>query len=311
MSKAERIGRRAIKVANSVVNLCVLVTILLLLSFGVYALWDSHQIFGGADAANYTIFRPSAEDESYSFQQLQAINDDVFAWLTVYGTGIDYPVVQGPNNLYYVSRCAQGTHSFAGSIFLDSYSCRDFTHFSSIFYGHHMARGVMFGDIGQFVRRDFFEARRYGMLYFGGREHGLEFFAFVHTHASDTSVFRTAIEGGEQQQAYLDMLLDRAIHTRDDVPVTIDDRLVLLSTCSEASTQGRDILIGRITDELFEDTFETDNPERTNPTRVIDRLAALPMWASVGMIVLPCLLILLLVVLLYKKRAKKEKEKRK
>ncbi|MCL2547223.1 MAG: class B sortase [Oscillospiraceae bacterium] len=310
MSRAEKAGRTAIKLTNGVVNIFVLVAILLLLAFSSYAIWDSNQVFNVADATNYAIFRPSEEDGGASFEELQAINPDVFAWLTVYGTGIDYPVVQGEDNMYYVSRDARGNHSMAGSIFLDNRSCRDFTDFSSIFYGHHMARGVMFGDIEHFADRRYFDGRQYGMLYFNGREHGLEFFAFVHTHASDGEVFRTNIMEREQQQAYLDMLIDMAINTRD-VPVTIDDRIVLLSTCSNASTNGRDILIGRITDETFDDPFWTEDPDRTNTIPIIDRLpdlwAQAPLWGKIGIIALPCLSAVMLVVLIYTKRAKKKR----
>ena len=308
MSNAEIIGRKAIKITHIVVNIFVLIAILLLLAFGSYAIWDSNQVLSVADSANYAIFRPSDEDEA-SFHELKAINPDVFAWLTVFGTNIDYPVVQGEHNMYYVSRDARGNHSLAGSIFLDAESCQEFTDFSSILYGHHMARGAMFGDIELFVDREFFDARRYGMLYFNGREHGLEFFAFLHTEAHNNAVFRVAIEGQDAQQAYLDTLMRMAIHTRDDVQVTTDDRIVLLSTCSEASTNGRDILIGRITDEIFEDQFYTESPDRNIP--VIDRLpdlwAQAPIWARIGIISLPCLLALLLTVLIYKKRDKKKR----
>jgi len=309
MSNTEKIGRKAIKITNIVVNSFVLIAILLLLAFGSYAIWDSNQVFSAADSANYAIFRPSDEDEA-SFQELQAINSDVFAWLTVFGTNIDYPVVQGEHNMFYVSRDARGNHSLAGSIFLDSDACNNFTDFSAVLYGHHMARGAMFGDIEYFAVRDYFDARRYGMLYFNGREHGLEFFSFVHTDAHNGEVFRSRITEQDEQQAYLDMLLQMAIHTHNDVPVTIDDRIVLLSTCSEASTNGRDILIGRITNEVFDDPFWTENPDRTNILPMIDRLpdvwAQAPIWARIGIITLPCLLALALVVFLYKKHSKRK-----
>jgi len=309
MSSAEKTGRIAIKLTNGVVNTMVLLAIMVLLAFGGYAIWDSNQLFGAADASNYAIYRPSDEEGQLSFEELQAINPDVFAWLTVFGTGVDYPVVQGEDNMFYIARCAKGNFSIAGSIFLHYRRCSSFTDFQNIFYGHHMANNAMFGDIGEFVDREYFDERQYGMLYFDGREHGLEFFAFLHTYAADNTVFAPIINNQEDEQAYLDMLLQRSMHVREEVPVTTEDRIVLLSTCSFASTNGRDILIGRITDEVFADPFWTESSDRTNP--MIDGILGLwdqaPIWVRIIIITLPILLALLLGVLIYKKRAGKKR----
>jgi sortase B len=79
------------------------------------------------------------------------------------------------------------------------------------------------------------------------------------------------------------MLLDRAEHTRD-IGVTTDDRIVLLSTCTAGpETNGRDILVGRITDEVFADAFLTMETARTPGAALPDRLKSLwellPLWA--------------------------------
>ena len=116
-----------------------------------------------------------------------------------------------------------------------------------------MARKAMFGEIGEFSDKSMFDTHRYGNLYFGGKDHGIEFFAFVHADAYDSTIFTADVREG-QRQAYLDGLLEKATHKRD-IGVSIDDRIVLLSTCSSDSTNGRDILVGRITDELYEDQF--------------------------------------------------------
>jgi sortase B len=144
-----------------------------------------------------------------------------------------------------------------------------------------MDRNAMFGEIGLFSDRAYFEARKYGSLYYEGRDHGLEFFAFLHVDAYDGSVFRTKITGQEEQEAYLNMILGMASHTRD-IQVTTDDRIVLLSTCSERSTNGRDILVGRITDTLYDDPFGTDGAGGVLTT--VDGLPGLwartPLWAK-------------------------------
>ena len=305
MGVTAKIARRTIRITNGLVNLFVLTVILLLLAFSCYAIWDSGQVHGAASATNYELYKPTVESETASFADLQAINPDVFAWLTVYGTNIDYPVAQGENNIRYINTDARGRHSLSGAIFLDYRSGPNFTDFSSILYGHHMEGQVMFGEIAQFSDRSYFEVRRYGALYVDGREQGLEFFAFVHADAYDFDVFRLNITEQEQQQAYLDLLLDRAIHSRQDVSVTVNDKIVLLSTCSANSTNGRDILIAKITDSVPSNPFEIDETESPHTIPVIDELAKAPLWMKISLAAMTLLLLVLTPVLVYTKRKRR------
>jgi sortase B len=187
----------------------------------------------------------------------------------VYGTNIDYPVTQGQDNMKYVNTNAEGLYSLSGSIFLDCCNNKDFSDFNNILYGHHMAKKAMFGDIGDFRNQDMFDTHRYGNLYFDGKDHGIEFFTFVHTDAYDNTVFTAAVQE-EDRQAYLDYLVTKAIHERD-IGVTTLDHIILLSTCSSSSTNGRDILIGRITDEVFDDPFiKTEKNSRKKQINIWD-----------------------------------------
>jgi sortase B len=181
----------------------------------------------------------------------------------------------------YINTDAKGEYALSGAIFLDSGAKNDFSDFGSVLYGHHMEKNAMFGELGRFADKDFFDERAYGSLYFGGREHGLEFFAFLHVDAYDNDIFRKGITGEKESAAYLDMLMGRAIHTRDTVKVDpAKDRIILLTTCSSSTTNGRDVLAARITDGLFEDIFKlTENAGRTGILPAVDRIVSL--WSAV------------------------------
>ena len=246
MKTTER-GLTTIRITGSIINFFVLLAVLFLLGISVYALWDSKQIYLSADSAQYTVYKPTAENHGTTFRQLQEINNEVFAWLTVYGTNIDYPVTQGQDNMKYINTNADGSYSLSGSIFLDSSNSMEFTDFNSIIYGHHMAKKTMFGEIGRFVDKEMFDANKYGNLYFDGEDHFIEFFAFIHTDAYNGDIITPNISGNERRQAYIDNIYLEAMYSRD-IGVTIDDNLVLLVTCSSGSTNGRDILVGRLAD---------------------------------------------------------------
>lgn len=57
-----------------------------------YGLWDSWRVLEGGDQ----LAKPT---DSNSFAELMTINPDVCAWITVDGTNIDYPVVQGKDEI--------------------------------------------------------------------------------------------------------------------------------------------------------------------------------------------------------------------
>ena len=291
--KAETIGRNSIKVTNSIVNNIVLLIIITLIAFAGYALWDSKQLHQAADKSNYAVYKPNAENDGMSFKELQAINDEVIAWLTVYGTNIDYPVTQGTDNMKYVNTNAEGQYSLSGAIFLDVNNSKDFSDFNSILYGHHMVNKVMFGEIEEFADKEMFDTHRYANLYFDGNDHGIEFFAFIHVSAYDSLVF-TANIWDDAQQMYLDYIFEKAIHMRD-IGVTTNDRIVLLSTCSTDTTNGRDILIGRISDEKYEDTtFSAETDVKNSYLGANHRdgvVEGIPMWTLALIMIITMLLI--------------------
>ena len=179
----------------------------------------------------------------------------------------------------YVNTNAEGKYSLSGAIFLDYANSKDFSDFNSILYGHHMAKRTMFGELGEFSSKEKFDAHRYGNIYFDGNDHGIEFFAYLHTDAYDSGVFAANV-GDEHRQAYLDGLLEKSIHVRN-IGVTVEDRIVLLSTCSIDSTNGRDILVGRLMDDLPNISSQAKNDIETSVTGTLDcTVLKIPIWTA-------------------------------
>ena len=104
------------------------------------------------------------------FAPLQAINPDIVAWLRIPGV-LEYPVVRGEDNSYYLNHTVQKTYNIAGSIFLDYRNERDFSDSKNIIYGHNMKDGSMFGALRPIWIRSFLENRP--VFGFSGRENGL------------------------------------------------------------------------------------------------------------------------------------------
>jgi len=299
-----RVALAAIRTAGVLVDVVVLLIVAALVGFSCYTIWDSRQVVLAASASQYAPYKPSsatppAGGGAAPLAQLQAINPDVLGWLDVYGTGIDYPLVQGKDNTRYLTRNALGKYSAAGSIFLDYRNSPDFTDFSTIIFGHHMKSGTMFGPIGSFYDQPYFDSHQYGSLYYDGAQHGLEFFAFIHTDAYDDSVYTTPV-AADAEQAYLTRLMREARFTRPGVTVGVDDHIVLLSTCSGRTTNGRDILVGKIVPQAMPDPSLTGDAPPPNVTSAIDGPSNLwvkfPLWAKFAVVSIPWWVLLLVML---------------
>ena len=244
----EAIATRVVRAIDWITDVLIEIVLCVVLIFGAYALLDSRKVYESADSENYVAYRPTSED-AISFEELKELNPEVFAWITINDTPVDYPMAQADDNEKYINTSAEGEYTLSGAIFLDYRNSSDFDDFNSIIYGHHMEKKMMFGSLSDFEEEEYFDSHPYGNLFYNGADHGIEFFALVLTDAYDGSLFSPAVDGEENRQMYLDMIFSKAIYTRD-LPVTTDDHIVVLSTCTSTITNGRYLLIGKLTDEL-------------------------------------------------------------
>lgn len=223
--------------------------IMLLLLYGGYSLWDTAMLYRGAFLSNDLLeFKPAETGDPSSnptLEELQSINPDVCAWLTIDGTHIDYPVVIGEDNMEYVNKDVYGEFALSGAIFLDSSNARDVSDSYTLIYGHHMANGAMFGDVVEFVNTDYFNDHTSGTLYLPDATYSIELFACVQVDAYDSVIYNPAAQAGDVSEL-LNYVNEIAVQSRY-IGVQPSDQVIGLSTCSEATTNGRVVLFGRLT----------------------------------------------------------------
>ncbi len=220
--------------------------ILLLLLYGGYSLWDTAMAYRGAFVSSDLLqYKPTGgESGNLSLAELQKINPDVCAWLTVDDTHIDYPVVRGEDDMEYINKDIFGEFALSGAIFLDSRNSADFSDRYCLVYGHHMDNGAMFGDIVEFAEKDYFTAHKTGTLYRIGETYKITLFACVEVDASDNIVYNPEAQN-ETVNTLLDRIQEKAVQYRD-IGTDADDHIIGLSTCAEAETNGRVVVFGRL-----------------------------------------------------------------
>lgn len=301
---SEGVGRKVIKALRSIINYALVAVLCLPLAMGCYALWDSHVVHDQANVEQWQPYKPT-EPEPLSFWELQRINSEVRAWLSVYGTNIDYPVCQSSpdEESKYLTTDAKGEYSLSGSLFMDVRNAKDFSDFSTIVYGHHMENEVMFGQITDFAKEEYFMERRYGNLFANDKNYGLEFFCYLDADAYDTDIYRMVPKDKDEREGYVTLLRERARHWRDDVEVSASDRIVLLSTCASSSTNGRAILVGKICNKRFKNPF-LRIPNFGTGVDEREGWLGIPTWCWLALLVL----LVLIAVIVWSRKASRNNE---
>lgn len=237
---------RAARVGNAILSVLASVIILLMCLYGGYSLWDSYMInreaFLGSDLLKY---KPTGDSEyHYSLEELMKLNPDTRGWLTIDDTHIDYPVVQGKTDMDYINTNVFGEFALSGSIFLSCMNRPDFSDSYSLIYGHHMDNGGMFGDVMKFIEPEYFAAHQTGTLYVIDKTYDVAIFACIEADAYDSLIYNP---GSNEDTGKLLSYLQKESTQYRDIGVTPSDRIIGLSTCVDAETNGRVVLFGRIT----------------------------------------------------------------
>ena len=243
----------AARVGNRILSIMAGILILLMLSYGVYSLWDTYKIYANSFADEELLkFRPTDDGEDNpTLKDLKKLNPDVKAWIQVPKTNIDYPVVQGQDDMEYINKNVYGEFELSGAIFLSCLNKDDFSDPYNLVYGHNMKNGGMFADVADFTNKEYFETHQKGKLYLTDATRKIRFFACMKVTAADAKIYHPDGYRKENLKHLLDYIQANAVQYRD-VNVADENSLIALSTCSEAETNGRVVLIGKLEREVAE-----------------------------------------------------------
>ncbi len=176
------------------------------------------------------------------FEAAKEINSDIYAWIRIPDTEVDYPILQSAFDVedsYYLNHTVEKVEGLPGSIYTHKLNSRDFHDRVTIVYGHNMRDGSMFGSLGEY--RDGQYAADHDTIYIYTPEHILEYRVFACITYDDRYIpgyFDFSTDDGTQ--AYLDSLREVrnwASYFRDEVSVSKTDKILTLSTCNGVDDQ--------------------------------------------------------------------------
>lgn len=182
---------------------------------------------------------------SVDFAALQEINPDIVGWIYIEGTDVNYPVVQGQDNKYYLNHLVDGTWNSSGSIFLDA-ECTDvFTDRHSIIYGHHMLNDSMFSALMDYKKQEFYDEHPVALYITPERRCKIILFS-AYVAKSTESAWQTDF-GFHGFNQWLSDVSGKSLFVPKYAP-NEDDLIVTLSTCSYEFDDARFVIHGFLLD---------------------------------------------------------------
>ena len=168
------------------------------------------------------------------FAALQQQNPDVYAWIQVPGTEVDYPILQSSNdNTYYLNHTIDGEEKKEGAIFTENYNTKTFEDPNTVIYGHDMKNGSMFQSIHKYMDRSFFDNNRDIVIYMPNQIFRYKIFAAYLTDNRHLLMNYNFWSKDEYQQ-YLNSIFsmrDMNAFIDTSMEVTNEDKIITLSTC--------------------------------------------------------------------------------
>lgn len=178
------------------------------------------------------------------FTKLKEENEEIEFWLTIDSTVIDFPVVIGTDNKYYLTHTAQHKKSALGAIFADFRTNKNQLDFNTVIYGHNTRNGKMFGTLKNFKQKDFFQTHKTGTLYSPSQNYRLEIFACIVTK-HDSEIYRYGFESISQKNEHIKKLRDEAIQWRE-IDLNAQSQILVLSTCSNEYKNARTVILAKL-----------------------------------------------------------------
>lgn len=187
------------------------------------------------------------------FDELAKINRDIVGWIYIEGTDINYPVVQGTDNDYYLKHLFDSTYNSSGCIFLDYRCADDLSDRHSIIYGHHMNNKTMFGGLMNYKKQTFYDGHSVALLVTPTAYYKIQFFS---GYVSDnwSNAWDLSLDDADHA-AWLKEIQDKSYFETVFAPAT-EDSIITLSTCTYEFESAKFVLHGYICETIDKAIFE-------------------------------------------------------
>lgn len=222
------------KILNKIVN----IVLILIIFICIYNISEKLIEYNKADNS-YEKIRVEKEEEN-----LYDKYEDYRGWIKIDNTNINYPIVQGKDNSFYLDKDINKNYLSSGSIFMN-YLNHGFNDENTVLFGHHMRNKTMFAQLKKYKEKEFF---------YGDNDIVIEvendkvlkykvFSAYV-TDAKDNYI-KTNFDDKDQYKEFLEDIKNKSQY-KSDIDVNENDKIITLSTCSYEFNDARMVVHGKL-----------------------------------------------------------------
>ncbi|MGL5067226.1 MAG: class B sortase [Sarcina sp.] len=171
------------------------------------------------------------------YESAKKVNSSVIGWIFIDGTNINYPILHGKDDEYYLTHNWKGDPFWNGSIFLD-HANSGFNNVSLI-NGHNMLNGIMFSELINFKNKDFFDADHKIYIYNGETNKQEVFEAIGALYVEPTIKLNLGNISSSEKQKEVESLMSQSMYKKQAYN---GNDVLLLNTCL-SNGSGKHLLV--------------------------------------------------------------------
>ncbi len=191
--------------------------------------------------------KPPVSTVVIDWTELMAHNQEVKGYIIIPNTSISYPIVQGKDNVKYLTTTVMGTYNPAGAIFMSCDNHANLEDRNTVIYGHNRNNGTMFEDLTKFLDPDFFAQNKTISIFTPAGECTYEIFQ-AYTANISLDYARVQFANDEQFGQYLTMI--KGVPEANIAPdyAKAGDKMITLSTCTNRTEDTRVVVHAKLVD---------------------------------------------------------------
>lgn len=197
------------------------------------------------------IEEPIETERMLKVKELKEENQDIVGWLEIEDTNINYPVLQGKDNEYYMTHNYKKQKSKNGSIFLDKDYDWNIKGNNLLMYGHNLNNGTMFQELLKYEKESFYKEHPVIRFTTEKEDSNYEIISVIKTrvyYKNEENVFRYYFFiNPKSEKEYSEFITNAKKESLYEINKTANygDELITLSTCSYHVKDGRFAVIGK------------------------------------------------------------------
>ena len=222
------------KILKNIIN----VVLILIIFICIYNISEKLIEYNKADNS-YEKIRVEKEEEN-----LYDKYEDYRGWIKIDNTNINYPIVQGKDNSFYLDKDINKNYLSSGSIFMN-YLNHGFNDENTVLFGHHMRNKTMFAQLKKYKEKEFFYGNNDIVIEVeNGKVLKYKVFSAYVTDSKDNYI-KTNFDDKDQYKEFLEDIKNKSQY-KSDIDVNENDKIITLSTCSYEFNDARMVVHGKL-----------------------------------------------------------------